>query len=135
MPDPKKYTKTLGIEWNAELDHFRLTIFDLPSLDSLTKRTLVSDIAKTFDVLGWVSPTIIKAKIFLQRLWEERIEWDDPVPPTIHEAWSQWRAELNLLSERHIQRCYFPKDVKIVSVQLHGFSDASEQAYAEVVYL
>ena len=25
----------------------------------MTKRTLVSDIAKTFDVLGWFSPTII----------------------------------------------------------------------------
>ena len=135
MPDPKDYTKMLGIEWNPGLDHFRMTIADLPSLDTPTKRTLVSDIAKTFDVLGWVSPTIIKAKIFLQRLWEERVDWDDPVPPTIHEAWSQWRSELSLLSERHISRCYFPKDAQIVSIQLHGFSDASEQAYAGIVYL
>ena len=135
MPDTKEYMKTLGIEWNTGVDHFPLAISDLPHLDNLTKRTLVSDIAKTFDVLGWVSPTIIKAKIFLQKLWEERIDWDDPVPPAIHEAWSQWRAELNLLSERHIPRCYFPKDAKIVSIQLHGFSDASEQAYAGVVYL
>ena len=135
MPDTKEYMKTLGIEWNTGVDHFPLAISDLPHLDNLTKRTLVSDIAKTFDVLGWVSPTIIKAKIFLQKLWEERIDWDDPVPPAIHEAWSQWRAELNLLSERHIPRCYFPKDAKIVSVQLHGFSDASEQAYVGVVYL
>ena len=26
MPDPDHYTKTLGIEWNAQMDHFRLTI-------------------------------------------------------------------------------------------------------------
>ena len=135
MPDSQEYTKTLGIEWNVALDHFRITISDLPPLDHLTKRMLVSDIAKTFDVLGWVSPTIIKAKIFLQKLWEEKVGWDDPVPSTIRQAWSQWRAELSLLSERHIPRCYFPKDATIVSVQLHGFSDASEQAYAGVVYI
>lgn len=135
MPDPNEYTKTLGIDWNAGLDHFRITISDFPHLDNLTKRTLVSDIAKTFDVLGWVSPAIIKSKIFLQRLWEEKVDWDDPVPSTIHEAWSQWRSELNLLSEHHIPRCYFPKNSNVVSMQLHGFSDASEQAYAGVVYL
>ena len=31
-----------------------------------------------------------------------------------------------------IPRCYYPKEVTIVSVQLHGFSDA---AYAAAVYL
>ena len=75
------------------------------------------------------------AKILLQRLWEEKVGWDDAVPSAIREAWSKWRVELNLLSERHIPRCYFPKDAKVTSLQLHGFSDASEQAYAGVVYL
>lgn len=116
-------------------DHFRLTISDLPPLDNLTKRTLVSDIAKIFYVLGWVSSTIIKAKIFLQQLWEERVGWNDPVLLAIEETWSQWRDELNLLFEQHILRCYFPTSAKIISVQLHGFSDASQQAYAGVVYL
>ena len=35
----------------------------------------------------------------------------------------------------HIPRCYFPKEVKIVSMQLHGFSDDSELACGGVVYL
>ena len=26
MPDPDQYTKTLGVEWNATHDHFRLTV-------------------------------------------------------------------------------------------------------------
>ena len=34
----------------------------------LDKATLTSDIAKTFYVLGWFAPVIIKAKILLQRL-------------------------------------------------------------------
>lgn len=130
-----EYTKTLGIEWNVHMDHFRLTVADLSPLDEVTKRKLVSDIAKTFDVLGWFSPTIVTVKILLQRLWEEGISWDDPVPPDIHRVWSQWRDELQLLSTRHIPRCYFPRHSKIVSMQLHGFSDASQNAYAGVVYL
>ena len=36
-------TKTLGIEWNSVTDHFRLTVAELPLLDKITKRFLVSD--------------------------------------------------------------------------------------------
>ena len=135
ITEVEAYTKTLGIEWNTNLDHFRLTIADLPPLTNVTKRLLVSDISKTFDVLGWFSPAIIKVKILLQRLWELKVDWDDPVPQLIKDVWLQWRSELQLLSEKHISRCYFPKGVVIESVQLHGFSDASEDAYASVIYL
>ena len=55
IPRPDEYTKTLGIEWNASMDHFRLTVAKLPPLQQITKCVLVSDITKTFDVLGWFS--------------------------------------------------------------------------------
>ena len=96
---------------------------------------LVSDIAKTNDVLGWFSPVIVTAKILLQHLWEERLQWDDPVPDSILAVWSRWKDELPLLSSHHIPRYYFNKNTSITSLQLHGFSDASQLAYAGVVYL
>ena len=135
LPSQEEYTKTLGIEWNTTADHFRLTISNLPSVDVVTKRVLVSDVAKTFDVLGWFSPAIIKVKILMQRLWELKIDWDDPLPTDVHTAWSQWRSELKCLSSKHIPRCYFPDGADVVAIELHGFSDASEDAYAAVVYL
>ena len=104
ITDTETYTKTLGIEWNSNSDHFRLTIADLPPLTNVTKRLLVSDIAKTFDVLGWFSPSIVKVKILLQRLWELKVDWDDPVPHLIKESWLQWRSELQCLSNKHISR-------------------------------
>ena len=64
------YTKTLGIEWDVKSDEFHLTVAELTPLDNVTKWLLVSDITKTFDVL---SPSIIKVKILLQRLWEIRL--------------------------------------------------------------
>ena len=57
----------LGVEWNTRLDHFRLAVTQPPSSDVATKRTIVSDIAKTYDVLGWFSPTIVKVKILLHQ--------------------------------------------------------------------
>ena len=77
IPNPDEYTKALGIQWNAYIDHFRLTVSPLQHTDGMTKRAFVSDIAKTYDVLGWFSPSIIKAKILLQRVWESKIGWDD----------------------------------------------------------
>ena len=131
----EEYSKTLGLECNSQLDVFRITVSDLPSLERLTKRAPVSDIAKLFDVLGWFAPTIIKMKILLQKVWESRIEWDDQVPEVIQEIWSHWRFKLSVLSHHHIPRCYFPLDFNATSVQLHGFSDASEDAYAGVIYI
>ena len=135
LPSPDKYTKTLSIEWNTTTDQFRLLISELPPLNCITKRVPVSYVAKTFDVLGWFSPTIIKVKILMQHLWELKIDWDDPLPPNIHDTWLQWRSELKLLSDKHLPLCHFPDAVNVVSVELHGFCDASEHAYAGVVYL
>ena len=136
ISDPEaSYTKTLGVEWNAVSDHFRLAVAELSSQNEMTKRALVSDIARTYDVLGWFAPAIITVKILLQRLWEERVQWDDTVPTEILQVWSQWRRELPILSRHHIPRCYFPKNTTITSTQLHGFSDASQLAYAGVVYV
>ena len=102
IPSPEEYTKTLGIEWNATMDHFRLTVSQSPPLNNVTKQALISDVAKTFDVLGWFSPVIIKVKTLFQQLWKLKIDWDDPVPPSIHEAWLQWRTKLQLLSNQLI---------------------------------
>ena len=135
IPNPSEYTKTLGIEWNASMDLFRVTVAKLPPLEHVSKRFLISDVAKTFDILGWFSPAMVKVKILLQQLWELKVGWDDTVPPQIHDDWLQWRAELDLLSRKPIPRYYFSKSACVASVQLHGFCDASEQAYAGVIYL
>ena len=79
---------------NRSSDQFRLTVSELLTSDYLTKRLLVSDIAKTFDVLGWFSPSIIKTKLLLQRCWEQKLNWDDPVSSAMYDAWYNWRSSL-----------------------------------------
>ena len=131
----EEYTKALGLEWNTAGDHFRLTITNLPSPAIVTKRILISNIAKIFDVFGWLSPIVIKVKVLLQRLWEAKLDWDDPVSLPIQDIWLKWKSELPLLTDVHVSRYYFAKEASIISTQLHGFSDASEDAYAGVVYI
>ena len=125
LPDDGGYTKTLGVEWNTVMDHFRLKVAELPPIDSVTKRFLISDVAKTFDVLGWFSPCTIKMKILFQQLWEMKVSWDDEVPDPVRDAWLRWRSEMSMLTTKYIPRWNYDKRTSV----------ASEQAYAAVVYL
>ena len=121
LPGDGGYTKTLGVEWNTVMDHFRLKVAELPPLDNITKRLLVSDIAKTFDVLGWFSPCTVKMKILFQRLWEMKVNWDDEVPESVRESWLKWRSELGLLSTKYVPRCYHDKKTSVSSMELQWF--------------
>ncbi len=78
--EDNKYSKTLGIEWNVASDRLRINISNSPRVDKMTKRSVVSDVAKVFDALGLLTLTTIKMKILLQRLWETKLGWDDNVP-------------------------------------------------------
>ena len=123
------------MEWNCHLDAFRPRIAPTTAEKPLTKRTLVSKIAKIYDMLGWCSPVTIKIKILLQRLWEFGVDWDEVVPTKFYEEWTKWRTELPTLRDILIARCYTPKSKRPLYVQVYGFCNASESAYAAVVYL
>ena len=128
-------TRTLGLVWDLKHDCFKILTSACTITSAVTKRMLESDIARIFDVLGWLSPVTIKMKILLQRLWETKLNWDEPVPSHISNVWIRWKSELPILSELLLPRCYFPKESQTTYSELHGFSDASEDAYAAVVYL
>ena len=74
------FTKVQGIDWRPDVDSFRLTVEKKVMNETLTKRTLISDIVRIYDDLGWCSPTVIKPKILLQCLWKAKLEWDEIVP-------------------------------------------------------
>ena len=95
-----QFAKTLGIEWDITMDSFGASLSQFHPDDGLTKRTLLSNIAKIDDVLGWMSPAIIMMKILLQHIWETGIDWDDTVPNDLVETWALWKSELPLLTQR-----------------------------------
>ena len=99
-----------------------------------TKRGILSNVSKTFDVLGWITPAIFPMKLLLKQLWKSKKGWDEPIDEEWEVMHKEWREELSQLADISLPRCYF-LDEPTVSVSLQGFSDASEQGFAAVVYI
>ena len=124
----------LGVHWDVERDKFcfKIEVKSKP----LTRRGLLSVVCLLYDPLGFVAPIVFPAKVILQDLCHRRLEWDDPIPDDERNCWLSWLEDLPKLKQLSVDRCLKPPGFgKIVSVQLHHFSDASQQGYGAVSYL
>lgn len=125
--------KSLGLQWKPVADHFQYDIAAGSSKGALSKRAILSDLNKIFDPLGFLSPVLIKGKIFLQQLWAMKIEWDAKLPNEIQEKWRQFYEELEQLETIRIPRKTRPEISDVT--EIHGFCDASEEAFGATVYV
>ncbi|XP_018577930.1 uncharacterized protein LOC108916207, partial [Anoplophora glabripennis] len=132
---PNEKAKTLGLMWACHTDCLTYNIENDLVIQSqrATKRVVLSIISKIFDPLGLLSPCTIVAKIIMQRLWLAQISWDDPLPDSLVNAWTRFQGELPLLNKLNLKRQALVKNVK--DIELHGFADASSQAYGACVFL
>jgi len=89
----------LGLQWNRHTDVLSLlTKSPLPAATSLvTKRDVLSESSKVYDPLGLLSPVIIKAKIFIQKLWQLNVEWDEPLTNALKKVLGRSRVTLTAL--------------------------------------
>ena len=124
--------KALGLSWNPESDSFCFKINHNFS-DKITKSGVLSDAAKLFDTLGWLAPTAILAKITFQKLWREELNWTDSLPQPLSEEWITYRNELKEIEQISIPRWYNCRPT--VSIELHSFCVASQQASAAAIYI
>ncbi|GFW09786.1 integrase catalytic domain-containing protein [Trichonephila clavipes] len=123
--------KVLGVYWNPKHDCFSFRVkIDLHELN--TKRDVLSTIARINDPLGLLGPVVVKAKIFLQKLWMLKIDWTDLLPDTINREWRQFVESLQVVNDININRCIVVEQPEVI--ELHGFSDASQSAYGAVIY-
>lgn len=126
---------TLGLVWEPVSDSLFFKV-DLPQpADVLTRSLVLSYTASIFDPLGLLGPTIILAKMFLQRLWSLKEEgkawdWDRALPGELQQ---EWRSFHSTLRELKVQRCI--SQPTTVSLQLHVFADASQSAYGACCYI
>ena len=61
--------------------------------------------------------------------------WDDPLQGELLKQWQIILSELSSTNQIKISRCYFLVNSRPCDVQLHGFCNASSQAYAAVLYI
>ncbi|KRX51142.1 hypothetical protein T05_9409 [Trichinella murrelli] len=129
--------KTLGVSWNPQEDELTFRPPELAaSQNQETKRDLLRTAASVFDPLGGLTPFTVRAKQMFQSLWQTGMAWDDNLPAEVELQWRVWKLELNELHCIAMPRAYFPfSPTEASRLELHGFGDASEAAYAAVVYL
>ncbi|XP_062703568.1 uncharacterized protein LOC134286023 [Aedes albopictus] len=139
--DQDAEVKTLGLTWlpNADCFKFQFTIPPFVEGQHLTKRNVLSIVAKLFDPLGLLGATITTAKVFMQRLWtlenekDRKLAWDDQLPQTVGEEWRKYHEQLPLLNTIQVPRCVITPGAR--SVEFHCFCDASMVAYGATVYV
>lgn len=126
-------TKVLGVSLNLVTDQFNYAS-NWPTFTpgKVTKRIILSTISKIFDPLGLVGPIIIQAKILLQKLWCNKLDWDASIPQELCEQWSRFYNQIHTINDLKIPRHIFLEFP--TSIQLHCFSDASNYAYGACLY-
>lgn len=129
------FMKTLGLTLNVSKDCFVFSCPEPFNIENPTKRQILSYISKFFDPLGFMSPVIVKAKAFMQKLWLEKLDWDDFPPEGIRLEWLSFVKSLMDMQPLHIDRnIRINKNAN--AVQLIGFADASSSTgYGCCVYL
>ena len=85
--------KILGTVWDHAKDMLLFNV-NPPNDITLTKRTVLSQISRIFDPVGFTVAFLVRAKIGKQRLWQQSLDWDQELPPAAREEWSRFYQEM-----------------------------------------
>ena len=134
--DDTNPVKVLGLWWDTHSD----MIFASPKPDAAmfnmlaTKREILKWTSSVFDPLGLISPVIITAKLFLQSLWQQNLNWDSQLSEDLSKTW--YEIAINITQATAMP---FPRQciamMTSTELTLHIFADASPRAYGAVAYL
>ncbi|UYV74951.1 hypothetical protein LAZ67_12001885 [Cordylochernes scorpioides] len=132
MFEDTEVVKTLGVGWNPKEDCF---VYNL----QCTSATELPN-AKCYHLwLNYMIPwagwhlLLLLEKIMIQQLWVTGAKWNEPIDFTIRDLWRKFRDELKYLRSIRIPRWLGLEGMQ--EIHLHGFCDASGDAYAAAVYL
>lgn len=128
--DTNAVVNILGLRYFPRLDMFSYAVKPLDR--PCTKRTMLSELARTYDPLGFLSPITFSAKFLIQHLWTLGLDWDQTPPSDVIAHWNKYKSQLPCFSDLKIPRRIL-KD-NFTSCQLHGFCDSSEKGYSAVIY-
>jgi len=128
---------TLGLLWNPTNDQPQVKNntkqVQQTNSTAISKRRVLATTASIFDPLGLFSPAVIAYEIFLQKLCQEKLQWDELLPAHLQQEWNQLLQTIPKLSQLKINRNVICSNA--VNIQLHRFCDSSERAYGACLYM
>ncbi|CAB0039248.1 unnamed protein product [Trichogramma brassicae] len=105
----------LGVRWLPRRDSFIFVHHAQPEKTIYIKRIVLAEVSRLFDPLGWISPIIIVAKILLQDLWLNGLDWDEPLQDELLTRWIEFKSSLPDISRIEIPR-WFTRMVEGISI-------------------
>ena len=102
-------------------------------MQEVTKRSVLSDIARVFDPLGFLGPLTVQGRMLVQEAWDNHYSWDDALPTDISSRWEIVVAQILRDIKSPIPR--WLGFAKFENLSLHAFTDASDRALGVVIYL
>ena len=124
--------KLLGMLWDYNNDQL---FVKQPEFDTetVTKRILLSNIARVFDPIGFLNPIAIQGRLLVQEAMECSYVWDAKLPIEFE---IKWREIVDLFREALVVPIPRWIGFDIYSrLSLHAFTDSSNKALGAVVYL
>ena len=126
----------LGFKWDLDTDELTFPYKEPECTKTITKRRVAEMVGAWYDLLGLLNPMIVAAKLFLQKLWQEKFPWDQELPPPLVDEFKKILAEMRTCQQykilRHLNVSLLDADSEF---GLIGFTDASQQAYCVNIYL
>ena len=87
-----------------------------------------------FDPFGSLCPIALQAKLNFNKLCILKTGWDSEVPVEIEKNWKLFLKILKNLNDTSFDQYLFADQNNFVSIELHGFFDASKTAYSVAIY-
>ena len=127
----EKETKLLGMMWLRETDAIGLAKVENVLAEKVNKRIVLRLTSSRFDPLGLFTPVVLRAKLFLQQLWREKIHWDEGLSERKVKEWNTIAKEV--VAAETLTGTGKAKETS--SYSLITFTDESKFAHAVSVYL
>ena len=135
LGEAKEEHFTLGLKWEVKSDELGFPCYVPNEKQTPNRRLLLSVIAKVYDPLGIISPSVLPLKVLMQR--KSSLGWDESDEEMCNN-WDEFCKVFEMVSGFKIARCYKPCVSEFdnpTHISLHGFSDASKEGYSAVVYI
>uniref|UniRef100_A0A182YI92 Peptidase aspartic putative domain-containing protein n=1 Tax=Anopheles stephensi TaxID=30069 RepID=A0A182YI92_ANOST len=136
--------RVLGMRWNPASDELGFCTRACTAVSGVltaeripTKREVLRCVMSLYDPLGLLAMFVIHGKILIQDLWRTGTQWDEEISSNQYRDWRRWVDLFQTIADIRIPRCYFTEACMKTyeNSEWHLFVDASQHAYACVLYL